>query len=290
MPYNHPNTAGSTGTANQQLTKDAILAADPYVNFAAYDTNGDGKIESRELHVTVIVAGYETSYGGASVQCGPSVWGHKWDVNAIGAPVVDGKSVGGWVPDAVYGYTQFGEWHCATYFWDHARSRGDDRDHRPRDRARPGLAGPVRHGPVVERHRRVEPDGVRELDPHRGQPPGYEPGPAGCLLALATRGGPRPSRSPARRRMSRSPRPTWPTPSSGSVRTPTAWTGPSAAAAEPASTSWSRTGRRPGTTPACPGAASSSGTSTRPGHRPTPPTRPSHGSSSTSRRRTAWRS
>ena len=117
MPYNHPNTLGTVGTANQQLAKDAILAANPYVDFAAYDTNGDGSIESRELHITVIAAGYETSYGGASAQCGPSVWGHKWDLSGVGAAVVDGKSVGGSVPGAVYGYTQFGEWHCYTP-WD----------------------------------------------------------------------------------------------------------------------------------------------------------------------------
>ena len=117
MPYNHPNTLGTTGTANQQLAKDAIEAANPYVDFAAYDTNGDGSIESRECHITVIVAGYETAYGGASAQCGPSVVGPQVGPVFGGPPAVDGKSVGGRVPDAVYGYTQFGEWHCYTP-WD----------------------------------------------------------------------------------------------------------------------------------------------------------------------------
>jgi len=71
LGYSHPNTGGSTGTANQLIVKNALIAADPYINYASYDTNGDGYISINELHLVVIVAGYERSYSNSS----PSVWG-----------------------------------------------------------------------------------------------------------------------------------------------------------------------------------------------------------------------
>jgi M6 family metalloprotease-like protein len=106
LPYAHPNTVGETGQANRQLTRDAILAADPYVNFGSYDTDGDGDISTNELHVTVIVAGQEAS---SSSSCGNSVWGHQWSLAGL-SPTVDGRVVGDWSRGG--GYTQFGEWHC----------------------------------------------------------------------------------------------------------------------------------------------------------------------------------
>ena len=108
MSYNHPNTATSPpGTANQQLARDAVQAANPYVNYAAFDSNSDGFLSSRELHVTVIVAGYEASYDST---CGKSVWGHRWSLSGTQQPTVDGVVFG----DAAHGggYTEFGEWHC----------------------------------------------------------------------------------------------------------------------------------------------------------------------------------
>ena len=108
---NHPDTRKDTSVVNQNLSSDAILAANPYVNFASYDTDDSGTVESRELHVTVIVAGYETSYGGAAAACAPGVWGHQWEIQS--PPTVDGVVVGGSTAGDVSGYTQFGEWHCS---------------------------------------------------------------------------------------------------------------------------------------------------------------------------------
>jgi M6 family metalloprotease-like protein len=114
LPSNHPNTNGLSGSAQlaaQDTTvRDAIVAADPYVDFARYDRNGDGVIEPRELHIVVIAAGYETAYGGAAVQCGKNVWGHQGGIGGSGvtAPTVDGKVAGG------AGHMLFGEWHCTT--------------------------------------------------------------------------------------------------------------------------------------------------------------------------------
>lgn len=105
LGYNHPNTGGSTGTANQLIVKNALIAADPYINYASYDTNGDGYISINELHLVVIVAGYERSYSNSS----PSVWGHRWSLNGVTPPTLDGKVLG----DSGHngGYAQFGEIH-----------------------------------------------------------------------------------------------------------------------------------------------------------------------------------
>ncbi len=101
----HPNYNDNIGASAQDVTRRAIQAADSTVNFASFDTNGDGRLAPNELHVTVIAAGYEGSFGNT---CGQTVWGHRWAIGGFGvtAPVVDGKTVG------ADGYTQFGEFHC----------------------------------------------------------------------------------------------------------------------------------------------------------------------------------
>ncbi len=109
LPYDHPNTGVENNS--EDYIADAIEAADPFVDYASFDTDGDGEIDTDELHVTVIGAGYETAYSGPGNTCedGPSIWGHQWDLaNAqVPAPVVDDVTVGD------LGYTTFGEWHCA---------------------------------------------------------------------------------------------------------------------------------------------------------------------------------
>jgi M6 family metalloprotease-like protein len=107
LGYPHPNTGSNFGDPNQQIAGNAILAADPYVNFASFDANADGYVDSNELAVVVIVAGYERSY---SANYGPSVWGHRWSIYCCGgAPTVDGVTVGSFHGDG--GYAEFGELH-----------------------------------------------------------------------------------------------------------------------------------------------------------------------------------
>lgn len=96
---NHPNTGSSIDARNQQIAKDAIRAADPYINYSLYDDNGDGIIEPTELSILIIVAGYEAAYSSAS----PSVWAHQWYMYSVGYPIVDGKTI--------QQYAQFGEKH-----------------------------------------------------------------------------------------------------------------------------------------------------------------------------------
>jgi M6 family metalloprotease-like protein len=119
LGYAHPNPAGSTGDANRQITYDALVAADSFVNFASFDTNTDGYLNNDELHIVVVVRGYEASYGGTSACTDKGqVWAHAWSLGfgAVSAPTLDGVVVGDSAGAATSGYrggyTQTGEWHC----------------------------------------------------------------------------------------------------------------------------------------------------------------------------------
>ena len=106
LNYPHPNTGSTIDDRNRNITRDAIIAANAYVDFSQFDTNGNGVLSATELHIIIVVAGYERSY--SSSPCGASVWGHRWGLSGSApAPVLDGKVVG-------QTYSQFGEWHCAT--------------------------------------------------------------------------------------------------------------------------------------------------------------------------------
>lgn len=105
LGYNHPNTGSTIDTRNFNIVKNALIAADSYVNYASYDLNSDGYISTNELHIVVVVAGYEEAYGGAS----PSVWAHQWYLDAVTPPSLDGKILG--ESSHGGGYSQFGEIH-----------------------------------------------------------------------------------------------------------------------------------------------------------------------------------
>ena len=105
LPYAHHNTGSVVDNRNRNIVRDALIAANPYVDFSQFDTDGNGAISPTELHIVVIVAGAERSY--STSPCAASVWGHRWGLSgSVPAPLLDGKTVG-------QSYTQFGEWHCA---------------------------------------------------------------------------------------------------------------------------------------------------------------------------------
>ena len=109
LGYAHPNPY-PTNDDNRLITRNALLAADPYINFSSFDTNGNGALDVTELHLLVIVRGFEKSYGGTSGSCTPSVWGHRWSLGgAVPAPILDGVTVASSSYNG--GYTQEGEWH-----------------------------------------------------------------------------------------------------------------------------------------------------------------------------------
>jgi M6 family metalloprotease-like protein len=113
-----PHHPGDDDTLKRQLAGAAIAAADPYVDYAAYDSDHDGKLSPDELHVTVIPAGGEASSLCSTV---PAVWGHHWQV--WDAPLVDGVRVGGHYGDGG-SYTMFGEMHCAAQAPTHMATLG----------------------------------------------------------------------------------------------------------------------------------------------------------------------
>jgi M6 family metalloprotease-like protein len=100
----HPGSDSPSGvitTANQQTFKDAVAAANPFIDYSAFDSNGNGSITPNELHITVITAGGEASICGT----GPfNTWGHKWWAGDVGFPVADSVEI--------EEYTMFGEAHC----------------------------------------------------------------------------------------------------------------------------------------------------------------------------------
>lgn len=109
LPYNHPNSGGNISASSQNIALDALQLVDTYVNFSTFDKNWDGMISYDELHIMIIVAGYETAYGGSSGSCTPNIWGHAWSF-VWDAPIFDGVRVASSIGDG--GYSQVGERHC----------------------------------------------------------------------------------------------------------------------------------------------------------------------------------
>ncbi len=118
----HPDTGSATGTKNRRLARDAIIAADPFINYASYDSDSDGYVDADELAVVVIVAGFERAY---SASYTPSVWGHKWSLGwgGVNAPRVDGVRVGH-DHGGTGGYAQFGEIHRSNALNQHQATMG----------------------------------------------------------------------------------------------------------------------------------------------------------------------
>ncbi len=112
LPISHPN--GLNTAISHDIARRSLMAADSAgVNYAAYDTDGDGYVTAKELQVIIIAAGYDASYD--SWLNGPATWAHQWDLD--GNPLrLDGKWVGQNSADGDYGgYAIFGELHGDHY-------------------------------------------------------------------------------------------------------------------------------------------------------------------------------
>ena len=97
----HPgNVIGSDweNRASQAIAAAAVAAASADVNFALFDVSGEGIISANELHIIIILAGYEASYGNNPT---PDTWRHHWSIP--GGVKVGGVSVLGG------GYSMLGE-------------------------------------------------------------------------------------------------------------------------------------------------------------------------------------
>jgi M6 family metalloprotease-like protein len=99
----HPSPSNQNWDATLTIIPLALKAADPYINFASYDMDGNQALSASELHIVLIIAGYEASYDGGAAE--PCVWGHKW---SLSTPVVaDGTTLASYQMKG--SYTMFGE-------------------------------------------------------------------------------------------------------------------------------------------------------------------------------------
>ncbi|HNR31159.1 MAG TPA: M6 family metalloprotease domain-containing protein, partial [Candidatus Hydrogenedentes bacterium] len=110
--YVHPDFGNNWGPATYQLVADAIAAADPYVNYAAYDADTNGAVHEHELSILLLVAGYEKGYRGALSKT-PNVWAHKYFITPV---THDGVTLSP--------YAMAGERHGETGYPDHQSTIG----------------------------------------------------------------------------------------------------------------------------------------------------------------------
>jgi M6 family metalloprotease-like protein len=83
VPQGHPNSKDNFNySVETAWITSALSAASLYVNFPSYDFDQDGYLETDELSVYFIVAGYESATGPAS----PGIWAHAWggDISVAG--------------------------------------------------------------------------------------------------------------------------------------------------------------------------------------------------------------
>jgi M6 family metalloprotease-like protein len=91
MGKNHPGGYNETSFRDTEIYN-AITNTEVVnnIDFASYDTNGDGVISVSELQIIFIVAGGEQSYGD---NVSHSIWAHSWSFDSDSYPVVDGVGV-----------------------------------------------------------------------------------------------------------------------------------------------------------------------------------------------------
>lgn len=99
MPEAHGNWGDSyysdAGAAGEMLAAFAriLKAADAFVDFAAYDADGNGVLDRTELAVAIVVAGYEAAEDEGDLPAGAhTLWSHAWSYTDAGVarPAVDG--------------------------------------------------------------------------------------------------------------------------------------------------------------------------------------------------------
>ena len=104
LATNHPNEGQNTGAGTLAAVTAALTAADPYINYALYNYDGNAYLSTSELHLVLIFAGYENSYSSTYT---PLLWAHHWSLSS--PPKLDnvylGSSSGGG------GYAAVGEYH-----------------------------------------------------------------------------------------------------------------------------------------------------------------------------------
>jgi len=110
----HPNPADGTSNFDTTIAIPALTEADPFIDFAQYDTNNNNQIEKDELQIMFLVAGGEQATGLGPNDGNSGIWAHQSYINGVS---FDGVSVMQYPSGS---YTAFGERH---YYFD---IRGND--------------------------------------------------------------------------------------------------------------------------------------------------------------------
>jgi len=84
---------GSYPNNAQKLAEDAVIAADPYVDYRLYDNNGDGEVDS----LFILHAGPSAE---ASSNPNTYIWSHRWEME--NPPVLDGMKFKGYSMEPEY--------------------------------------------------------------------------------------------------------------------------------------------------------------------------------------------
>jgi immune inhibitor A len=84
---------GSYPNNAQKLAEDAVIAADPYVDYRLYDNNGDGEVDS----LFILHAGPSAE---ASNNPNAYIWSHRWEME--NPPVLDGMRFKGYSMEPEY--------------------------------------------------------------------------------------------------------------------------------------------------------------------------------------------
>ena len=84
---------GSYPNNAQKLAEDAVIAADPYVDYRLYDNNGDGEVDS----LFILHAGPSAE---ASSNPNAYIWSHRWEME--NPPVLDGMRFKGYSMEPEY--------------------------------------------------------------------------------------------------------------------------------------------------------------------------------------------
>lgn len=90
LNQNHPDCENAIDSiaCYELLVSNTLQAADPYISFSSFDSNGDNSVTPEELSIIIIAAGNEEAYGTTS---GPGVWAHQWQLST--PLTLDGKTI-----------------------------------------------------------------------------------------------------------------------------------------------------------------------------------------------------
>ena len=113
----HPDTYDVIDDRNRWIVNNALYHTTTLVWYPTYDDNLDWQLTPDELHIVVVVAGYEHGYAGPATPT-PAVHGHHWSLGGS-VPAVPLQGVTLCNGSAGGGYCQVGETHT-----DHAATIG----------------------------------------------------------------------------------------------------------------------------------------------------------------------